>query len=213
MEPKVNVDKLREIAVDETPEEKSLNENSDLKKVMVHIALKIQRKMRTEGLSREEIAERLNISEETVDLYLTGRYEFTLRDIVNIEKSLWLHIIDRNISDRKIEAIQYNNINFNEVEEFAGQQLECWLRDDAGYLAGAVPPLIDVVLPTPFGDVKVSYGDWIVRSSSGNLYAVKNCDYLSAEEVLKVVSKKISEMKDLEPEFQQVIDENFFDLL
>ena len=72
-----------------------------------------------------------------------------------------------------IEAIQYNNTNFSEIEKFVGKQLQSDLRSDAGYKAGTVPPLIDVIIPTLEGDMRASYGDYIIKGVNGEFYPCK----------------------------------------
>ena len=85
-----------------------------------------------------------------------------------------------------IEAIQYNNTNFNEIERFVGKRLQCDLRSDAGYQAGAVPPLIDVIIPTLEGDMRATYGDYIIKGVNGEFYPCKpdifEKTYTSADE-------------------------------
>lgn len=72
-----------------------------------------------------------------------------------------------------IEAIQYNNTNFDKIEIFVGKKLQCDLRSDAGYQAGVVPPLIDVIIPTLEGDMRATYGDYIIKGVNGEFYPCK----------------------------------------
>lgn len=72
-----------------------------------------------------------------------------------------------------IEAIQWISSNIAEVEEFVGKKLKTEWIGGAGYEAGVAPPLIDLIIPTLEGDMRASYGDYIIKGVNGEFYPCK----------------------------------------
>lgn len=72
-----------------------------------------------------------------------------------------------------IEAIQWVSSNFMEIERFVGKELKTKWIGGAGYEAGVTPPLIDLIIPTLEGDMKASYGDYIIKDINGEFYPCK----------------------------------------
>lgn len=72
-----------------------------------------------------------------------------------------------------IEAIQFNNLNKEEIEAFVGQKLKHEIESDAAYVAGAGPPVSSLTIPTLEGDVKAISGDYIIKGVNGEFYPCK----------------------------------------
>lgn len=73
----------------------------------------------------------------------------------------------------EIEAIQWVSSNIAEIEEFVGKKLKSEWVGGAGYEAGVAPPLIDLIIPTLEGDMRASYGDYIIKGINGEFYPCK----------------------------------------
>lgn len=71
-----------------------------------------------------------------------------------------------------IEAIQYNNLNKDEIDTFVGKVLDFEMSDSA-YEAGVAPPMRVLCIPTLEGVMKASPFDWIIRGVSGEFYPCK----------------------------------------
>jgi len=63
----------------------------------------------------------------------------------------------------EIEAIQYNNLNREEVEAFVGEKLEMELESETAYVAGQGPPIFSIAINTKEGVMKAFPGDWIIK--------------------------------------------------
>ena len=72
-----------------------------------------------------------------------------------------------------IEAVQWVSSNIAEVEDFVGKNLKTEWIGGAGYEAGVTPPLIDLIIPTLEGDMRASYGDYIIKGVNGEFYPCK----------------------------------------
>lgn len=62
-----------------------------------------------------------------------------------------------------IEAIQYNNLNREEIEKFVGRELRQELESETAYLAGKGTPIFSISLETKEGTMKAFPGDWIIK--------------------------------------------------
>jgi len=62
-----------------------------------------------------------------------------------------------------IEAIQYNNLNREEIEKFVGKKLYQELESETAYLAGKGAPLFSISIETKEGIMKAMPNDWIIK--------------------------------------------------
>lgn len=101
---RIDKKKLDNIAVDLSPEQRSKMENRkrdrSWKKASAAIAAKIRRHLKTNGISQNELAEKLGITPANITRYLNGEANFQLSTIVDIEKALSISILDRDIIPR-----------------------------------------------------------------------------------------------------------------
>ena len=72
-----------------------------------------------------------------------------------------------------IEAIQYNNLNREEIETFMGGQVKQELYSDSAYKAGIAPPSFSITIPTLEGEMKALPNDWIIKGIEGEIYPCK----------------------------------------
>ncbi len=110
---RVNVDRLNCVARELTSEERNLMEarrrDRHWMSASSAIASKIKRYLRVNGITNMEFAEMLGITPANVTRYLNGKTNFELRTLVEIERALGLHIIDREVvpqKEKKAVAIQ-----------------------------------------------------------------------------------------------------------
>ena len=110
---RVNVDRLNCVARELTSEERNLMEarrrDRHWMSASSAIASKIKRHLRVNGITNMEFAEMLGITPANVTRYLNGKTNFELRTLVEIERALELHIIDREVvpqKEKKAVAIQ-----------------------------------------------------------------------------------------------------------
>jgi len=61
------------------------------------------------------------------------------------------------------EAIQYNQLNRDEIQAFVGKKLKQELESETAYLAGKGPPQFSLLIETKEGDMKLMNGDWIIK--------------------------------------------------
>lgn len=61
------------------------------------IASKIKRHLKVKGISQLELADMLGITPANVTRYLNGKTNFELKTLVEIERALGVHIIDRDV--------------------------------------------------------------------------------------------------------------------
>lgn len=71
-----------------------------------------------------------------------------------------------------IEAIQFDNLNYEEIEQFVGKELKKDVHD-AAYQAGAGAPQMTLIIPTLEGEHIASPGDWIIKGVKGEFYPCK----------------------------------------
>lgn len=72
-----------------------------------------------------------------------------------------------------IEAIQFNNLNRDEISNFVGQELELKIESESAYIAGEGAPTSSLTIPTLEGDMKAMVGDWIIKGVNGEFYPCK----------------------------------------
>ena len=63
----------------------------------------------------------------------------------------------------EIEAIQYNNLNREEIEKFVGKKLYQELESETAYLAGKGAPIFSISIETKEGIMKAFPNDWIIK--------------------------------------------------
>lgn len=73
----------------------------------------------------------------------------------------------------EIEAVQYNGINVQEIENFVGKKLQVELETDAAYQAGKAAPVYSIIIPTLEGDMKAMPYDYIIKGIKGEIYPCK----------------------------------------
>jgi hypothetical protein len=72
-----------------------------------------------------------------------------------------------------IEAIQWNNINYEEISDFVGKELKPELESETAYVAGKGAPIFSLTIPTLEGNMKAMPGDWIIKGVNGEFYPCK----------------------------------------
>lgn len=72
-----------------------------------------------------------------------------------------------------IEAIQFDNINYEEICAFVGMALLREIESETAYQAGVAPPVLSVTIPTLEGNMKAMPGDWIIKGVNGEFYPCK----------------------------------------
>jgi hypothetical protein len=72
-----------------------------------------------------------------------------------------------------IEAVQFNNINAEEIIMFVGQSLVQEIESDTAYEAGVAPPVSSLTIPTLEGNMKAMPNDWIIKGVKGEFYPCK----------------------------------------
>ena len=72
-----------------------------------------------------------------------------------------------------IEALQYNNLNREEIENFVGKKLLGELESETAYLAGKGAPQFSLIIPTLEGEHKAMPGDYIIKGIKGEFYPCK----------------------------------------
>ena len=77
-----------------------------------------------------------------------------------------------NTKPVEIEAIKWNGLNLNEVEEFAGKSL-IYNIHDAAWKVGKAPVMVDMKIKTLEGNMNVSIGDYIIKGTQGEFYPCK----------------------------------------
>lgn len=72
-----------------------------------------------------------------------------------------------------IEAIQYNNLNKEEIEEFVGHELRS-VVDSYHYDQGLpIPPTRFLYIDTLEGEMQVNPGDYVIKGVHGEFYPCK----------------------------------------
>lgn len=94
---KVNLERLKEIAVPlsekELAMEKEHRENCKWWQMSAHVALLLRKTIRTRNLTQEDFASTMGLSEEVAKSYLSGKRNFTLKEIATLEEKLNIKII------------------------------------------------------------------------------------------------------------------------
>ena len=72
-----------------------------------------------------------------------------------------------------IEAIQYTNLNCDEIQRFVKKVLHQELESETAYLAGEGTPKFSLLIPTLEGDIKAMPNDWIIKGIKGEFYPCK----------------------------------------
>lgn len=72
-----------------------------------------------------------------------------------------------------IEAVQWNNINYEEISEFVGEVLVPELESETAYVAGKGQPHFSLTIKTLEGNMKAMRGDWIIKGVNGEFYPCK----------------------------------------
>lgn len=85
------------------------------------IAAKVRRQLKATGTSRVMLAEKLGVTPANITRYLNGSTNFELKTLVELERALDLHIIDRSVvpvnHDNVITLEVKYTINSSEVNE------------------------------------------------------------------------------------------------
>lgn len=61
------------------------------------IAAKVRRALRTQGITQAQLADTLGITPANVTRYLNGKTNFELKTLIELERALSIHIIDREV--------------------------------------------------------------------------------------------------------------------
>lgn len=61
------------------------------------IAAKVRRALRTQGITQAQLADTLGITPANVTRYLNGKTNFELKTLIELERALNIHIIDREV--------------------------------------------------------------------------------------------------------------------
>ena len=72
-----------------------------------------------------------------------------------------------------IEAVQYNNLNREEIEKFVGKKLHQELETETAYLAGKGSPKFSLIIETLEGNHKAMLNDYIIKGIKGEFYPCK----------------------------------------
>jgi hypothetical protein len=72
-----------------------------------------------------------------------------------------------------IDAIQWNNINHEEILAFAPSIIGPSLESETAYIAGQGAPIFSMLIPTMEGSMKAMPGDWIIKGVNGEFYPCK----------------------------------------
>ena len=72
-----------------------------------------------------------------------------------------------------INAIQYTNLNADEIRDFVGIDLKQELESETAYIAGKAPPRFSLTIPTLEGDMKAMPMDFIIKGIKGEFYPCK----------------------------------------
>lgn len=98
---KIDKDRLNSLAKP-LPEEVNMRMNTRRrdrywKSASSAIAAKILRRIKEKGITRMKLAELLDITPANITRYLSGETNFELKTLVEIERVLDMHILDRDI--------------------------------------------------------------------------------------------------------------------
>lgn len=73
----------------------------------------------------------------------------------------------------EIEAVQYNNLNREEIEKFVGKKIHQELETETAYLAGKGTPQFSLIIETLEGNHKAMPNDYIIKGVRGEFYPCK----------------------------------------
>ncbi len=95
---KFNVAKLKAVACPMTEEERAAMdyraENAEWLQLSATIALKIRKLLRLQGMTQVELAARLGVTPPQVSKLLSGKINFELKTLVNIQNAIGQPLID-----------------------------------------------------------------------------------------------------------------------
>ncbi len=101
---KFNVEKLKAVARPMTREEKDAMdyraENVDWLQLSATIALKIRKLLRQQGMTQAELAARLGVTPPQVSKLLSGKINFELKTLVNIQQAIGKPIIEVSLKEK-----------------------------------------------------------------------------------------------------------------
>jgi hypothetical protein len=90
-----------------------------------------------------------------------------------------------------MKAIQYNNLNVAEIEEFVGEKVLQVLESESAWLAGVGPPLFSISIPTKDRRFAAMPGDWIIQDNTGFHVCSKNDPKLRKLKLEKIEDGKV----------------------
>ena len=94
---RVNLEWFKEIAIPLSEEEladmKEYEEDCKWWRMSSHVALLLRKTIRTRNLTQEDFASIMGLSEEVSKNYLSGKCNFTLKEIATLEEKLKIKII------------------------------------------------------------------------------------------------------------------------
>ncbi len=133
----VDLDRFKEISKPESEcelaVEKELNENGDLYKASMRIAMKVKRALRIAGITQAVLAEKMGMDPAVISKSLNGKANLELKTLVKLEKALGITIIDRSISKPLQQPIYsfkvFTKRKDMQVVSVAYLQSECFKRE------------------------------------------------------------------------------------
>ncbi|MDE6078366.1 MAG: helix-turn-helix transcriptional regulator, partial [Muribaculaceae bacterium] len=133
----VDLDRFKEISKPESEcelaVEKELNENGDLYKASMRIAMKVKRALRIAGITQAVLAEKMGMDPAVISKSLNGKANLELKTLVKLEKALGITIIDRSISKPLQQPIYsfkvFTKRKDMQVASVAYLQSECFKRE------------------------------------------------------------------------------------
>ena len=72
-----------------------------------------------------------------------------------------------------IQAVKWDGLNKEEIENFVGKDLAIEQESDAAYQVGMYPPIFSLIIPTLEGDMRAKAGDYIIKGVNGEFYPCK----------------------------------------
>lgn len=123
----VNIDKLKQIAVPLSAEEKKIAEesyeNREALRYSAMIALAIRRELRLKGISQQSFAEQMGVSAQYFGRILKGKENLTLTTIGRIERVIGRPIFDVLVEEKDqlhaCHVFYHLSFNINKDGDFA----------------------------------------------------------------------------------------------
>ena len=120
---RIDIDKVNVVARELSGTERSRMEDRRKNRHWISassaIASKIKRQLKVKGISQLELAEMLGITPANVTRYLNGKTNFELKTLVEIERAIGVHIIDREVIPQEVANKPINvNVTFNIPVDF-----------------------------------------------------------------------------------------------